>query len=96
MKRVDRNQKEIVAALRKVGCTVTCTHMVGKGFPDIVVGYQGENYLFEIKDCDKSKSRQKMTKKELEWHDSWHGQKAVISSFQDAVNIICPTLPPLA
>lgn len=40
-KRVDRNQPEIVEALRKVGASVGHTHAVGQGFPDVVVGVQG-------------------------------------------------------
>ncbi len=40
-KRVDRNQPEIVDALRQAGASVGHTHTVGQGFPDIVVGTQG-------------------------------------------------------
>lgn len=40
-KRVDRNQPEIVDALRKAGASVGHTHSLGHGFPDIVVGLQG-------------------------------------------------------
>lgn len=47
--RIDANQSEIVAALRACGCTVAITSDVGGGFPDLVVGYQGRNFLLEIK-----------------------------------------------
>ena len=40
-KRVDRNQPEIVEALREVGASVGHTHAIGQGFPDVVVGVQG-------------------------------------------------------
>lgn len=40
-KRVDRNQPEIVEALRKAGASVGHTHGVGQGFPDVVVGVNG-------------------------------------------------------
>lgn len=40
-KRTDRNQAEIVKALRDAGASVGHTHTVGKGFPDIVVGVPG-------------------------------------------------------
>ncbi len=36
-KRVDVNQAEIVAALRKAGAVVVDTHVVGKGCPDLFV-----------------------------------------------------------
>ena len=48
-KRVDMNQPEIVADLRGIGATVQHLHMVGKGCPDILVGFRGNNWLFEIK-----------------------------------------------
>ena len=40
-KKVDINQPEIVAALREAGATVSHTHMVGHGFPDLVAGVPG-------------------------------------------------------
>jgi len=45
--RVDANQKEIVTMLRRMGYSVAVTSDCGKGFPDIVVGRSGKNYLFE-------------------------------------------------
>ena len=47
--KVDANQKEIVAALRRIGATVQCLHMVGHGCPDLLVGWHGENILMEVK-----------------------------------------------
>jgi hypothetical protein len=40
-KRVDKNQPSIVKEFRKYGVTVSHTHEVGKGFPDVVVGVEG-------------------------------------------------------
>ena len=49
-KRVDRNQPQIVADLRGVpGVSVCSLHTVGNDFPDIIVGFRGQNWLFEIK-----------------------------------------------
>ena len=53
--RVDANQKEIVQQLRKRGISVLHTHQLGKGAPDIVIGYMNQNYLIEIKDGNKSR-----------------------------------------
>lgn len=36
--RTDRNQAEIVKALRAAGCSVQCLHAVGGGVPDLLVG----------------------------------------------------------
>jgi Holliday junction resolvase len=46
-KRIDKNHKEIVTALRKLGYSVFNTSSVGQGFPDIIVGSEGKNYLFD-------------------------------------------------
>ncbi len=63
--RVDANQKEIVQQLRKRGISVLHTPQLGKGAPDIVIGYMNSNYLLEIKDGNKSQSQQKLTPAEL-------------------------------
>lgn len=48
-RKVDANQKEIVAALRRAGCTVELLHTVGRGCPDLLVGSHGQNWLMETK-----------------------------------------------
>lgn len=87
-KKTDANQPEIVEALRGVGATVTSTHMVGKGFPDLVVGFRGKNYLIEVKDGNKVPSKQKLNDKEVEWHAAWNGQVDVAKYVEDALKII--------
>ena len=86
--RVDDNQAEIVAALRKVGCSVLCLHQIGKGAPDIAVGIGGKNYFFELKDGKKVKSDRKLTDDELEFHAAWRGQIAVVCSAEEVLKAI--------
>lgn len=86
--KVDRNQPEIVAAFRALGCTVAHTHMVGQGFPDIVVGCQGENYLIEIKDGSLSPSRRQLTEPEAQWHQAWGGQVAIVETIDDVRELV--------
>lgn len=86
--RTDANQSEIVDVLRKAGATVTPTHMVGDGFVDAVAGYQGINYLLEIKDGDKPPSARKLTEPEIRWHEEWRGQVAIVNSPQEALEVI--------
>ena len=84
IKRTDANHKEIVDAIRKIpSLSVFSTHMVGKGFPDIVIGYKGINYLVEIKDGEKTKSQKKLTDDEIKFHKSWFGQIVVCECVQD-------------
>ena len=87
-KKVDANQKEIVAALRKIGCSVEHLHTVGAGVPDILVGYQGRNILIEIKDGNKPPSQQKLNDKQVEWHSLWRGEVYVINSADSAIKLI--------
>ena len=86
--KVDSNQKEIVKALRVAGATVAHTHTVGDGFPDIVVGHHGRNYLFEIKDGGKVPSAQKLTPKEEAFFASWRGLVHVVNNPELALAII--------
>jgi len=86
--RVDVNQPEIVATLREAGYSVTPTHMVGNGFPDIVVGRNGYNWLVEIKDGDKPPSAQKLTDDEEKWHLNWRGTAIVANSAEDLLDQI--------
>ena len=86
--KVDGNQSEIVRYLRAMGASVYPTHVVGGGFPDIVVGYRGVNYLFEIKDPSQPPSRRKLTPEELAFHDGWGGQVAVVETVEDCVRVM--------
>lgn len=88
VRKVDANQAEIVAALRQMGCSVTPTHIIGKGFPDIAVGYRGKNFLIEIKNGTAPKSDRLMTEDEMEWHSGWRGQAAIVENVQDAINLV--------
>lgn len=86
--RVDDNQKDIVAALRRAGFSVCVLSAVGKGVPDILVGAQGRNILLEIKDGAKAKSARKLTMDEQTWHTAWRGQVAIVSSIYEALQTI--------
>lgn len=87
-KRTDANQTAIVQALRKVGCSVTITSMVGDGFPDIVVGVNGKNFLLEIKDKDQPPSKRVLTPEEKKFHEKWGGHVETVYSVDDALNIV--------
>lgn len=70
---VDENQHAIVAALRAAGATVQSLAEVGKGVPDLLVGYRRATYLLEVKDGAKVPSAQKLTADQLSWHAQWRG-----------------------
>lgn len=86
--RIDDNQPLIVEALRRAGARVQPLHTVGKGCPDLLVGFRGRNLLLEIKDGAKSASRRELTRDERAWHDQWAGQVAVVASIAEALAAI--------
>lgn len=86
--KTDSNHKEIMKIFRDLGCTVFSTHMVGKGFPDMVVGYRCANYLVEVKDGSLAPSRRKLTPDEQEFVDGWNGTVSIVETIQDAINLV--------
>lgn len=86
--RVDANQKKIVSQLREIGCSVLHTHQLGKGAPDIIVGYKGKDYLIEIKDGEKPPSQQKLTPDEIKFKAEWKGEYHVVNSLDRLLEII--------
>jgi Holliday junction resolvase len=67
--RIDTNHKEIVAALRQVGATVVSLAAMKHGCPDLLVGYEGETLLMEIKKDTKAK----FTPDQLDFMAKWKG-----------------------
>lgn len=84
--RVDANHAEIVATLRAVGATVQSLAACGGGVPDLLVGYRGETFLFEVKDGTKKPSARRLTNEEVNWHTLWSGRRVmVVTSVRDAL-----------
>jgi len=86
--RTDDNQQLIVKQLRQLGCSVAVTSMIGKGFPDLVLGHQNKNYLIELKDGNKTKSRKTLTEDEAKFFNDWKGQVDKCESLDDICRII--------
>lgn len=87
--KIDRNQPEIVAALRKAGCSVQPLHTVGKGCPDLLVGRAGKNVLIECKDGLKPPSARVLTDDQQDWHRDWRGPPVlVVETVEEALEAI--------
>ena len=84
-RRVDSNQAEIVEVLRAIpGCVVWLTFRVGKGVPDILVGYHGRTVLIECKTADGE-----LTEDERQFFDTWTGGPlAIVRSVDVALRVI--------
>lgn len=86
--RTDRNQSEIVKALRAKGYCVLSLASVGKGVPDLLVGHAGHNYLIEVKDGKKPPSSRALTPDQRAFHETWTGHVCVVTCAEDAVNAV--------
>jgi len=86
--RIDANQTQIVSALRSVGASVELLSAVGKGCPDLLVGYRGVNLLMEVKDGKKPPSERKLTSDQIVWHTEWKGVVFLVTSVHDALDAL--------
>lgn len=86
--KVDANQAEVVRKLRGCAAKVEILSDVGKGIPDLLVGFRGINILLELKDGTKKPSARTLTADQKAWHASWPGQVDVVASFDEAWQVI--------
>lgn len=87
-KRTDENQSDIVKDLRKIGASVESLAPLGSGAPDLLVGFRGTNYAFEVKNPARPPSGRSLTPDETKWHNEWRGQVDVVESFDDVMRIV--------
>ena len=78
--RADGNQADIVAALRKIGCSVQSLTSVGRGCPDLLVGCNGRNVLLEVK-ADKCLLRAI----QAVWRSNWRGHAVTVRTVDEAL-----------
>ena len=84
-KKVDKNQKDVVKALRDYGADVFLLHMVGAGIPDLMVCYEEQTILMEVKDgADK-----KLTPQQITLFAGWKGGPLHrVNSVQEAIEVL--------
>ena len=82
--KIDANQEAVVTALRAAGATVQSLAGVGKGVPDLLVGYKGQTLLLEIKDGNKPPSKRSLNEDQLRWHGNWKGGALAVVDSPDA------------
>jgi len=87
--KVDTNHAEVVKALRAIGCTVQSLAAIGKGCPDLLVGYRGKTLLMEVKDGTRPPSEKRTTEDQDKWHGAWNGGALwLVYSAQDAIDAV--------
>jgi len=84
-KRVDVNHQEIVKKFRELGASVFDSSGIGRGFPDILVGFNGNTTLVEIKSGEKKK----FTEAQLKFMSEWKGSSVTrINDVEGAERLI--------
>ena len=87
-RRTDANQKEIVKTFRDAGAYVIDLSRVGKGCPDLCVGFGGLTILVEVKSGEKAK----FTEDQLFFLQGWQGDTVVrindVLGAQELINLI--------
>ena len=86
--KIDRNQPEIVHALRSMGCSVQHLHSVGQGCPDLLCAIHDINFLVEVKDGIQPPSKQALTPDQVDWHNQWRAPVHVVNSIYQAVELV--------
>jgi len=84
--KIDANQPAIVEALRKAGASVEVLSAVGRGVPDLLVGWMGRNLLMECKNVN-GRGR-KTTADQDQWHAHWRGSVAIVASPTEALAVL--------
>jgi hypothetical protein len=65
----DANHSEVMAALRKLGCSVEdCSAIGRRGVPDLLCGLAGVTFLVEIKT-----TTGELSGDQVDWHRAWKG-----------------------
>jgi hypothetical protein len=85
IKKVDKNQKDVVKALRDYGADVFLLHTVGGGIPDLMVCYADQTILLEVKDgADKH-----LTPMQIKLFANWKGGYLYrVNSVQEAIEVL--------
>ena len=85
IKKVDKNQKDVVKALRDYGADVFLLHTVGGGIPDLLCTYQDHTILLEVKDgADKQ-----LTPLQIKLFANWQGGPLHrVNSMQEAIEVL--------
>ena len=85
IKKVDKNQKDVVKALRDYGADVFLLHTVGGGIPDLMVCYEEQTILMEVKDGEDKK----LTPQQIILFANWRGGPLHrVNSVQEAIEVL--------
>lgn len=86
--KIDANHEAVVHALRTAGATVQSLADVGRGVPDLLVCWKGQNLLIEVKDGRQPPSKRRLTADQVAWHSMWPSPVYVVECPEDALEVL--------
>lgn len=86
--RQDENHKEVRKAFEAFGCSVCDLSQLGRGVPDILVGFGGLCIAVEIKDSAKPPSARKLTPDEEKFRMNWKGGYRLVTNLEDVAETV--------
>jgi hypothetical protein len=81
-KKVDKNQQEIVAALRKIGCNVETITGIS-GMPDLLVSLGNRLFLLEVKNVE---GKNKVNDDQVKFHKRF--TVTVVRNIEEALEAV--------
>lgn len=81
--RTDNIQTETVLKARSLGATVKIMSNVGGGFPDLLIGFKGINWIFELKS-----KKGILSPKQERFIANWNGSVYVSRDPDEVVDIL--------
>lgn len=81
--RTDTNHSTIVAAFRKLGCSVLSLASLGRGVPDLLVSLGGITWLVEVK-----MPKGKETGDQIAFISGWKGCRALVRDLEGVLTVV--------
>jgi len=81
--RTDTNHTTIVAAFRKLGCSVLSLASLGRGVPDLLVSLGGITWLVEVK-----MPKGKETADQILFISGWKGCRALVRDLDGVLTVV--------
>lgn len=87
--KVDANHKEVVDALKTIGASIIDASRLGKGMPDLIVGFRGQTILIEVKNPKTQYGRKGLNENQRKWAESWRGGPlAIVDGVEAALRML--------
>ncbi len=86
----DANHDPVANTFRDLGCSVLDTHLpVVPGYPDLLVGHRGVNYMVEVKNPETAYGRKGLSVSQTDFTASWRGATPIlVTSTDEAIALV--------